>query len=258
MNSLFPTPLPSRALERYLDDVAQGLEGLGSGRKRLVLRELASHLLDEAEAREIVDEPGFKALLAEKEAPEELAQSIASGENGDVSHRSETALLAGALMGLATGGYLGLQGGWSWAFAILFGTAHGFAVGTGIFLARPRWRHYAPWLRVLLSLVFGALLATPLGFTGHRSFLYSRLMYGAFTGYLVERHSEPRPAWQVLLEILVFTGVDFIQTRFFHPQWNYHWISEMAFNCTLVLAVLVALNLRRTLAGRWLLGLKQH
>jgi len=243
----------SQALTAYLDEVGHGLSGLGSSRRRLVIRELEGHLLDEAEARGIVDEAGMRALIAEKEAPELLAREISSGESGDTTHRSETALLAGALLGLATGGYLWLQGEWPWYYALVFGTAHGFAVGTGIFLARSRWQRFGTGLRLLLSISFGALLAIPLGFTGHR-FLYSRLMYGAFTGYLVERHSEGRPAWQPILETFVFTMLDFLQFHICHPKWSYDWVLEMAFNFTLTLAVLVALNLRRVLAGRWILA----
>jgi hypothetical protein len=244
----------SQALAAYLDEVRHGLSGLGSSRRRLLIRELEGHLLDEAEARGIQDEAGMRTLIAGKEAPETLAREIASGESGDTTHRSETALLAGALLGLATGGYLWLQGDWQWYFALVFGTAHGFAVGTGIFLVRSRWQRFGVAMRIFLSVFFGALLAIPLGFTGQRSFLFSRLMYGAFTGYLVEQHSEGRPAWQPVLETLSFTVLDFLQFRFFHPKWHYDWVLEMAFNFTLTLAVLVALNLRRVLAGRWILA----
>jgi hypothetical protein len=250
--------MKSPALAGYLDEVARGLAGMGSSRRRLLLRELEGHLLDEAEARGIEDEAGLRALIAEKESPEGLAREIASGESQDLSHRSETALLAGALLGLATGGHLWLQGDWTWYFALVFGTAHGFAVGTGIFLVRSRWQRFGPGLRLALSVFFGALLAIPLGFTGRNSFLYSRLMYGAFTGYLVERHSEGRPAWQPILETLGFTLLDFLQFSYFHPKWNYGWILEMAFNFTLTLAVLVALNLRRVLAGRWVLAARER
>jgi len=251
-------PIGSPALAGYLDEVARGLSGLGSSRRRLLLREIEGHLLDEAEARGISDEAGLRALIAEKEPAEGLAREIASGENGDTTHRSETALLAGALLGLATGGYLWLQGEWSWYFALVFGTAHGFAVGTGIFLVRSRWQRFGPGLRLFLSVFFGALLAIPLGLTGRHSFLYSRLMYGAFTGYLVERHSEGRPAWQPILETLGFTLVDFLQMSLFHPKWRYNWTMEMAFNFTLTLAVLVALNLRRVMAGRWVLAARER
>jgi len=248
----------SQALAGYLEEVARGLTGLGSNRRRLLLRELEGHLLDEAEAREINDEAGMRALLAEKESAATLAKEIASGESGDTTHRSETSLLAGALLGLATGGYLWLQGEWTWYFALVFGTAHGFAVGTGIFLVRSRWQRYGTGLRLFLSVFFGALLAIPLGLTGRHSFLYSRLMYGAFTGYLVERHSEGRPAWQPILETLGFTVLDFLQVSLFHPRWRYNWTMEMAFNFTLTLAVLVALNLRRVLAGRWVLATRER
>ena len=97
-------------LSAYLAEVERGLQGLTAGRRRLVLRELEAHLLDEAEARGLLTEEDMRALLMEKEPPERLAQEIAQGEDGDAAHRSESALVAGALIGLATGGYLWFQG----------------------------------------------------------------------------------------------------------------------------------------------------
>lgn len=244
------------SVQNYLDEVARGLTDLSPSRRRLILRELEAHLLDEAEARGITDDAGFRLLISEKEAPEQLAQEIANGEDRDSTHRSETAFVAGALLGLATGGYLWLQGHWPWYLALIFGTAHGFAVGTGIFLVRNRWQRFSPGLRLAISIIFGAMLAIPLGFTGHHEFLFSRLMYGAFTGYLVERHAAGRPAWQPIAETLGFTFLDFLQVVLSYPRWHYYWATELAFNFTLTLAVLLALNLRRIMARNWLLAMR--
>lgn len=240
----------SEPLSAYLAEVERGLRGLSSGRRRLVLRELEGHLLDEAEARGLEDEAGMRSLLAEKEAPELLAKEIAQGEDGDSSHRSETALVAGAVLGLATGGYLWLQ--WPWYLATAFGTALGLAVGTGMFLVRPRWQRLGPQLRLFFSVLFGTLLAIPLGFTSRHGFVVSRLLYGAFTGYLVERHSEPRPAWQAILETLGITVIDFaVEVLLLHRIRHYNWTYELSFYFTLTLAVLVVVQLRRALSGRW-------
>ncbi|WP_306599004.1 hypothetical protein [Geothrix sp. 21YS21S-2] len=245
----------SQALAAYLSEVERGLGGLSSSRRRLIIRELAAHLQDEAEARGIQTEAQMADLLAEKERPRELAQELSSGEGTDATHRSETSLLAGSLLGLATGGYLYLQGGWPWHLSLAFCMAHGLAVGAGIFLVRRRWQRLGRQGRILTSLVFGTLMAIPLGFTSLRGFNSSRLLYGAFTGYMLERHSEPRPAWQAVLETVGFTVLDYLAYTFiFTHRRPYSWLLELSFNFTLALAVLVALHLKRLLSGRWLLA----
>jgi len=244
----------NQALSAYLAEVERGLQGLPSGRRRLFVRELEGHLRDEAEARGALTEAGMAELLAEKEKPFELAFELSSHDEGDATHKSETALLAGGLLGIATGGYLWMQGGWPWHLSLLFCAALGLAVGTGVFLVRPRWQRLGARGRLLASVAFATVLAFPLGFTSLHGFYGTRLMYGAFTGYLLERHAQTRPAWQPILETLAFTVLDFLTftylVRHRHP---YQWLHEMAFNFTLVLGVLVALQLKRALSGRWLL-----
>jgi hypothetical protein len=243
-----------QALDSYLAEVERGLQGLPSGRRRLFVRELEAHLLDEAEARGMLSETAMTDLLAEKEAPLRLASELSSQDNGDSTHKSESALLAGSLLGIATGGYLWIQGGWPWHLSLFFCTALGLAVGTGVFLMRPRWQRLSGQGRLLASMLFATVLSIPLGFTSVCGFNGSRLMYGAFTGYLLERHSQTRPPWQPVAETLAFTLVDFLVYTFFirhhHP---YAWFYEVTFNFTLVLGVLVALQLKRMLSGRWLL-----
>ena len=245
----------NQELASYLAEVERGLQALPSGRRRLFIRELESHLLDEAEAKGIQTASQMAALLAEKERPLELAQEISSNDEGDSAHKSETALLAGGLLGLATGGYLWLQGGWPWHLSLAFCTAHGLAVGAGIFLVRPHWQRLGNQARLLTSLLFATLLAIPLGFTSTRGFQPSRLLYGAFTGYMLERHSQARPPWQAVLETATFTVLDYLfYTLVFTHRHPYNWILELSFNFTLALGVLVALHLKRLLGGRWLLA----
>lgn len=246
----------SHVLAAYLSEVERELQGLSSGRKRLILRELQAHLEDEAEARGLHSEAQLTALLEEKEAPRELAAELSNGEGTDATHRSETALLAGGFMGLATGGYLYLQGSWPWHLSLAFGIAHGLAVGAGIFLVRPRWQSLSSQARILASIAVATLMAIPLGFTSTRGFIASRLLYGAFTGYMLERHSHrPRPAWQPILETLGFTGLDFLVYTFLqHHRHPYAWLLELSFNFTLALGVLAAIQLKRLLSGRWLLA----
>lgn len=246
----------NEALTAYLSDVESGLRGLSSGRRNLILRELEAHLRDEAEARGVQTEAQMEDLLAEKEGAGELALELSSGEGTDATHRSEAALLAGGLLGMATGGYLFFQGNWPWHLSVAFCIAHGLAVGTGIFLVRPRWQSLSAQGRVLTSVIFGTFLAIPLGFTSFRGFNASRLLYGAFTGYMLERHSHrPRPAWQPILETLAFTLLDFaLWTRVLHRRHPYAWLLELSFNFTLALGVLVSIHLKRLLSGRWILA----
>jgi len=244
----------NQSLGAYLAEVERGLRGLPAGRRRLFVRELESHLRDEAEARGALTESAMAELLAEKEPPFELAFELSSHDDGDATHQRETALLAGALLGIATGGYLWIQGGWPWHLSLLFCTALGLAVGTGVSLVRPRWRRLDPHRRLLISTLFATVLAVPLGFTSLHGFNATRLMYGAFTGYLLERHAQARPAWQPVLETLAFTLLDFLTyTYLVRHRFPYQWLHEMAFNFTLVLGVLVAVQLKHVLAGRWLL-----
>ncbi len=245
----------NQALAGYLAEVERSLRGLSSGRRRLIVRELEAHLRDEAEARGLWTESDMEALLAEKEMPRELASQLSEGEDTDTTHRSETSLLAGSLLGLATGGYLFLQGNWPWHLSLAFCFAHGLAVGAGLFLVRRRWQTLRPGVRVLTSALFGTLMAIPLGFTSLRGFMASRLMYGAFTGYMLERHSTTRPAWQAITETLAFTALDaFLWTFVFHHRRPYAWLLELSFNFTLALGVLVAIHLKRLMSGRWLLA----
>ena len=56
---------------------------------------------------------------------------------------------------------------------------------------------------------FTALLSIPLGFTSTRGFVITRTFYGAYTGFLLERHAQERPVWQWALETLGFTAFIF-------------------------------------------------
>lgn len=253
----------SHALAAYLSEVEQGLSGLPRGRRRLFLRELESHLLDEAEARGIVDEAGMRTLVAEKESPSLLAREISSHDGSDTTHRNEGALLAGGLIGLATGTHLWIEH-WPWFLCLGWCIALGLAVGAGFILIRRQWQRFPPGLRVAMAVVFGTLLAIPLGFTGTRGFRVGRLVYGAFLGYLLERHAQRRPVWHAVAETLAFTVLDFALDLFvLYPQhltwFRWWWVpSELSFNFTLTFAVLGALALRRVLSERWLLATQEQ
>lgn len=243
-----------QALARYLQDVEHGLRSLPSGRRRLFLRELEGHLLDEAEAKGILEEADMEALLRDKERPDDLARQLGAEEDGDATQRNETALLSGALLGAASGGYLWFQFGWPWHLSLAFAAAHGLAVGAGMFLVRPRWQRLSAGARLLAATLFGTLLAVPLGFTSFRGFVFTRLFYGGFTGYLLERHAEKRPLWQLVLEVFTFTTFDFLMEVVLLQRLRfYHLWHELSFNLLLAVAVLAALRMRRALMGRWLL-----
>ena len=242
----------SRALEAYLGQVGSGLRGLTRRRRLTLVRELEAHLLDEAEARGITSESDMSALLSEKEPPTQLAEEIASGEGQDANHRSGTALAAGMIIGVATGGHLLIEG-WHWYMCLSFALAQGLAVGSGYFWVRRHWLRMGPWARTAVAVLITSLLSIPLGFTTHHGFKPTRLLYGAFTGYLLERHSQDRPLWQTLLEPMAFTALMFIVEAGLLGRVRFQWWKvplELSFNATILLSVLAASRFKRLLAER--------
>ncbi len=261
-------PTPYRCLDQYLEGVSRGLGTLSARRRTLFLRELEGHLLDEAEARGVADEQGMRQLLAEKERPQEIAQALGDGDQEDASHRQFAAVLGGALIGLGTGGHLILTG-WSPAISIAFGLTHGLAVGTGLFWTRHIWRRLGSRGRLAASVLLSVLLSIPLGFTSTRGFVLSRLFYGAYTGYLFERHAQQgapgtRRIAQWLLEITAFTAFIFLSESLLLNRYPLSkvtpWIvaMEWSFNATLHLAVMGALWVRGFLAERRVLAAQGH
>lgn len=248
----------SEALSAYLAQVGRGLRGVAPGRRKLFLKELESHLLDEAEARGLEDEAGMAVLLREKEEPDVLARMLAERETQQVGHQWGAALAGGALLGSATGTLLFFQG-FPIYLSVTFGVAHGLAVGVGLFWLRPRWKGLSLDGRLAGAALLGALLAVPLGFTRYfqgQGFILSRLYYGAYTGYLVERHSERRPWWQLAVETLAFTAfmllLEYPLTRRLQHFSLVQVQKELVFNATLSLAVLAATSLKRALSNRFI------
>ncbi len=242
----------SRALEAYLAQVGSGLKGLTRRRRLFLIRELEAHLRDEAEARGITSESAMSAMLFEKEHPSLLAEELAAGDGEDANHRGGTSLAAGMIIGIATGGHMWFEG-WRWYIALAFAAAQGLAVGAGYFWARRHWLRLNPWARMAVAVLITSLLSIPLGFTTHHGFKPTRLLYGAFTGFLLERHSQERPLWQTLLEPVVFTALMFILEAGILGRVRFEWGKvplELSFNATILLSVLLASRLRRLLAER--------
>lgn len=245
----------SRALTGYLEQVERGLQGLSRWRRRAMLRELEAHLRDEAEARGIHTESGLSALVAEKEHPSLLAEELARSEGQNAAHRGSTALIAGTILGLAAGAHLLMQD-FRWYIALTFGASQGLAVGAGYFWVRRHWLRLGPWGRVGLAVLITSVLSIPLGFTTRHFFRPTRLLYGAFTGYLLERHSQERPLWQSLLEPILFTALIFLVESWLLGRVRFAWWKvplELSFNATIAVSVQVALRLRRMLAERRIL-----
>ena len=241
-----------RALEAYLAQVSSGLKGLTRRRRATLLRELEAHLLDEAEARGIESESAMAAMLSEKEHPSLLAEELSAGEGQDANHRGGTALAAGMIIGFATGGHMWFEG-WRWYIALAFAAAQGLAVGAGYFWVRRHWLRMEPWARTLVAVLITSLLSIPLGFTTHHGFKPTRLLYGAFTGFLLERHSQERPLWESLLEPAVFTALMFILEVGILGRIRFQWWKvplELSFNATILLSVMLANRLKRLLAER--------
>jgi hypothetical protein len=242
----------SRALEAYLAQVGSGLKGLTRRRRLTMLRELEVHLRDEAEAKGIESESGMAALLAEKEHPSLLAEELAVGEGQDVNHRSGAALAAGMIIGIATGGHMWFEG-WRWYIALAFALAQGLAVGGGYFWVRRHWLRLSPWARMAVAVLITALLSIPLGFTTRHGFRPTRLLYGAFTGFLLEHHSQERPLWHSLVEPVIFTALMFFLESWVLGRIRFQWWKvplELSFNATIMLSVMVAVRFKRHLAER--------
>jgi hypothetical protein len=249
-----------RALEAYLDQVGSGLKGLSRRRRLTLLRELRAHLLDEAEARGITTESAMASLLSDKEHPVLLGEELAESEGQDANHRGGTALAAGMIIGLATGGHMWFEG-WRWYICLAFAAAQGLAVGAGYFWVRRHWLRLDPWARTTVAVVITSLLSIPLGFTTHHGFRATRLLYGAFTGYLLERHSQERPLWQSFLEPVLFTAFMFVVEAGVLGRVRFQWWKvplELSFNATILLSVMLALRLRRLLAERRVLTPQQQ
>lgn len=241
-----------RALNAYLAQVDSGLRGLSRRRRLTLIRELEAHLQDEAEARGIETESAMSAMLSEKEHPSLLAEELSAGEGQDATHRGGTALAAGMIIGLATGGHMWFEG-WRWYICLAFAAAQGLAVGAGYFWARRHWLRLNPWARTLVAVLITSLLSIPLGFTTHHGFKPTRLLYGAFTGYLLERHSQERPLWETLLEPVLFTVLMFVLEAGILGRIRFQWWKvplELSFNATLLLSVMLANRFKRMLAER--------
>ncbi len=245
------------ALAAYLAELERGMKGVPARRRRLILREIEANLLDEADARGLAGDRDFRDLLAEKEAPEVLAAQFNQTDGEEASHRGGSALLAGALIGLATGGHLWFDQ-WRWYICLSFGLAHGLAVGAGFFWLRRHWQKLGPALRVVTAMAMATILAIPLGFTSRHGFVPTRLLYGTYTGYLLEAHSELRRPWWLLIESALFTAAMFFaEMVVFQRIRVFRWSSlfgELSFNLTLGLGVIAALWLKRLLSERWLLS----
>jgi hypothetical protein len=250
-----------QALDTYLAELERGMKGVPSRRRKLILREIKANLYDEAEARGLESEKGFRTMLQEKEPPEVLAHQFFLTEGQEASYRGGSALLAGALIGLATGGHL-----WAehlrWFICLSFGLVHGLAVGTGYFWLRRHWQRLGPTLRLTTAMVMATILAIPLGFTTRYFFLPTRLFYGTYTGYLLESHSDLKKLWWLPVEAVVFTGFMFYADMILFPRGIiFHWtkiVGELSFNLTLSLGVLAALWLKRLLSERWLFSAQEQ
>jgi hypothetical protein len=156
-------------------------------------------------------------------------------------------------LGLATGGHMLIEG-WHWFICLPFAAAQGLAVGAGFFWARRRWARLGPVARMGVAVGITTLLSIPLGFTTMHGFKPTRLFYGAYTGYLLERHATERPLWQAVLETVLFTAFMFFVEVVLLGRVRFQWwkvLYELSFNGTLLLSVLGALKLKRVLSERW-------
>ncbi len=253
------------ALASYLAEVEAGLRTAPPRNRRRILRELESHLLDEVEARGLASEAEIRAMLRDKEHPRDLAKEILASDDEGFRHRSGTKLLAGAVLGAATGGYMFVVLSHQPVIALAYGLAQGLLVAGGLFWLRRAWQQLPPASRLLTATLFGTLLALPLGFTSaSNTFAWTRLLYGGFTGFLAERLMRQRSHPAVLeavywaLENLIFTALLYgVASGLLHRiPWPdaERFIRAMSFNLILQMGVWAALWLHRTLDERWVLS----
>jgi len=246
----------SEVLDIYLAEVERGLASLPRGRRRLFLRELESHLLDEAQARGLESDADLRMLVSEKEPAELLAAEIAENDGDNIAHRGETAILAGSLIGIVAGLTKWIMGA-PWYICLGWGVALGLALCASLFSLRRHWQRHPLALRLAVAILLGTLLAIPLGFTG-RSFWGWRLFYGAFLGYMVERHFQRRPLWQVLADTFGFTVLSLaVDLYLFCPEKHFEWwvLGRMlCLNYAIAFALVWAMALNRHLSERWVLA----
>ena len=246
----------------YLEEVERGLSVLPRRRRRELIRELETNLLDEAESLGLASESAVAAVLNDKEAPADIARQLVAAEADNSRHRRHTKLLAGGAIGLATGGYLFILGFYldrPWRMSLSIGLALGLAVGVGIFWTRARWQRMHPIVRYLLAMALGTLLATPMGFAAGQTFHWTWLSYGTFAGYLVERFQSGRSPLGWITDNLTFTALLFTLVTIQQHHWVLDWDSwevvlrSMLFNFVLQAGVWGGLHLHRLLDGHWLL-----
>ena len=250
-------------LAAYLDEVDRGLSVLPRRRRLELIRELEASLLDEAESLGLASEEAMGAVLDEKEPPAEIARELVVTESENTRHRRRTKLLAGAAIGLATGGYLFILGLYldrPWRMSLSIGLALGLTVGVGMFWARSRWQRMPAAVRIVLAMMLGTLLATPLCFTVPGESHWTWLSYGTFAGYLVERfQTGPRPLLGWIGDNLAFTALLFSIVTIQLGHWLLapgDWLTivrSILFNFVLQASIWGGLHLHRVLDGHWLL-----
>lgn len=249
-------------LAAYLGEVERGLSALPRRRRQELIRELEANLLDEAESLGLASEEAVDAVLREKEAPSDIAKELVATESENARHRRRTKLMAGAAIGLATGGYLfilGLYLNRDWRMSLFIGLALGLAVGVGMFWARSRWQRMPPVARVALAMALGTLLATPMGFAVDKVFHWAWLSYGTFAGYLMERFQSRRGPLGWIGDNLGFTALLFATVTVQQGHWFLEpgdWLTvvrSILFNFVLQASVWGGLHLHRLLDGHWLL-----
>jgi hypothetical protein len=195
-------------------------------------------------------------MLAEKDPPQQIAAELTRQDEGDTSRRREISLMAGAIIGLATGAILWFQEH-PWYLCLGWCTALGLAVGTSLFFMRSNWQRLSPSRRMMAAVVLGTLLSIPLGYAGTR-FWPLRLLYGAFLGYLVERYTDRRPIWQLVFDTTAFSSLVLaIDLCILCPEKVFSlWMLSrtLGMNFTIAFAVLGAMGFKRFMQERSVLA----
>lgn len=243
------------SLLRYLREVERELARVEPLRRRRLIRELEEELLSELDTLSGGSGP-IKAILERREDPAELGRALARMEEETLRLRLVVATGGALAMTVGAGAYFLFKEVIPWRIALIFGVTQGGAVGFILLFLRHFWQGRGIGLRRLWAVLLGALAALPWSLLFGLRFHPEIVPYGAFLGWLVERHVDPVGPRGWVVDNLGFTVLMAVQDRFFNPGAHGDWSEVpglLLFHACLQLGVAGAMAWRRRLRGSWIL-----
>lgn len=243
------------SLRAYLRSVDRELTGVEPVRRARLLRELEAELLSELDTLS-GDSGPIKAILARREDPAELGRALAQTEAETLRVRLVVATGGALAMTLGAGLYFTFKEVIPWRVALIFGLTQGGAVGFVLLSLRHLWQGKGPALRRLWAVLLGVLGALPWSLLFGARFHPEIVPYGAYLGWLSERHADGVGPAGWVLDNLAFTLLMTLQDRLFHPEQPGGWpdfLSLVLFHACLQAGVAGAMAWRRHIRGSWVL-----